>query len=332
MAGCRSGARTPAARAQYRWLVLSLSVVICAYTLDRWSDLQAAVASVSRQTVPVSQVVVVVDHEPELLERSREAFATSVVLENAGPPGLSAGRNTGVAACTGEVVAFLDDDARADPDWAERLLAAYVDETVVGVGGRVLPDWREPRPDWFPEEFLWVVGCSYRGQPTERAEVRNAIGANMSFRRSVFEQAGGFDLTIGRVGKDAAGCEETEFSLRAARAVPGGRILLEPSAAVRHAVTAERTTRGYFRRRCRAEGRSKALVSALAGPQQALSTERTYTTRTLPAGVVGGLRSAVTGDPAGARRAWAVCEGFVLTAAAYARGRLGPRLSAPPAG
>lgn len=307
-------------------LVLSLSVVICAYTLDRWLDLHAAVGSVSGQT-EVSQVVVVVDHDEELLARCRTAFASALVLENAGARGLSSGRNTGVAACRSDVIAFLDDDARADPDWAGRMLAAYVDESVVGVGGLVLPDWRAPRPDWFPEEFLWVVGCSYRGQPTVRAQVRNAIGANMSFRRSVFERAGGFDLTIGRVGQDAAGCEETEFSLRAARVVPGGRILLEPSAVVRHAVTEERTTRGYFRRRCTAEGRSKALVRGLADVEHALSTERAYATRTLPSGVLTGLRQAAGGDRAGARRAWTISEGFVLTAAAYARCRLRPRVA-----
>lgn len=301
--------------------VLSLTVVICAYTLERWDDLTAAVHSVERQTVPVAQVVVVVDHNEELLHQSDQAFPNARVLANAGPTGLSAGRNTGVSVSTGDVVAFLDDDAAADSTWAERLLAAYTDDAVVGVGGLVLPDWRAPRPRWFPEEFLWVVGCSYRGQPTQRAEVRNAIGANMSFRRSVFERTGGFDLTVGRVGKDAAGCEETEFSLRAASASPGGRILLEPAAVVRHAVTPQRTTRAYYRARCRAEGRSKAIVSSLAGPQQALSAERTYTTRTLPTAVLRGLGQAVVGDVAGAQRAWAVCEGFVLTASAYARGR-----------
>ncbi len=297
--------------------VLSLTVVICAYTLERWDDLTAAVRSVERQTVPVAQVVVVVDHNEELLERCCGAFPDAVVVPNAGPRGLSAGRNTGVAASVGDVVAFLDDDAAADAAWAECLLSAYTDASVVGVGGLVEPDWRAPRPGWFPEEFLWVVGCSYRGLPTGRAEIRNAIGANMSFRRSVFGRTGGFDLTIGRVGQDAVGCEETEFSLRAATAVPGGRIVLEPGAVVRHVVTPERTTRAYFRRRCRAEGRSKAVVSRLAGPRQALSTERKYATRTLPTAVLRGVRDTAAGDVAGLHRSLAVCEGFFLTATSY---------------
>ncbi len=302
--------------------VLSLSVVICAYTLERWADLQSAVRSVQRQSQLVTQLVVVVDHNDELLTRCTATFLKALVVANAGPRGLSAGRNTGVASSTGDVVAFLDDDAAVDPRWAEALLAAYMDESVVGVGGLVLPDWRAARPDWFPEEFLWVVGCSYRGQPTERAEVRNGIGANMSFRREVLERVGGFDLSVGRVGTDAAGCEETELSMRAVDYRPGSRIILEPAAVARHAVTPQRTTRSYFRNRCRAEGRSKAIVSELAGARKALASERSYTTRTLPSGVLLGLGQALRGDAGGARRALAICEGFALTASAYVQRRL----------
>jgi GT2 family glycosyltransferase len=220
------------------------------------------------------------------------------------------------------VVAFLDDDAAAAPEWAERLLAAYDRPAVIGVGGRVDPRWGAPRPSWFPEEFLWVVGCSYAGQPRERVPVRNPIGANMSFRRATFQEVGGFDATIGRLGKDAAGCEETEFSIRATRGRPGSQVLLDPSARCTHLVTPDRTTRAYFRRRCLAEGRSKALVSRLTGADAALSTERDYVRRTLPAGVVRGLVDLLRGDPAGAARAYAITEGVLLTAAAYARARV----------
>jgi hypothetical protein len=170
------------------------------------------------------------------------------------------------------------------------------------------------------------VGCSYTGQPTERAEVRNPIGANMSFRRSVFEKVGGFDPVMGRLGKDAAGCEETEFSIRARRSAPGNRILLEPAAVCRHTVTSERVTRGYFRRRCRAEGRSKALVSSLTGADAALETERRYVRETLPRGIGRGLAAAVRGDRTGMARAWSIVEGVALTGASYASRRVRQRV------
>jgi len=295
----------------------TLSVVICAYTLERWADIVAGVESLRRQTRPPEQVVLVSDHNAELLERAQAAFPQMICVPNAGERGLSGARNTGVAVATGDVVAFLDDDAAAEPDWAERMLEAYRADDVLGVGGAVSPAWRAPRPRWFPDEFLWVVGCSYAGLPTSPAEIRNPIGANMSFRREVFATAGGFDVGMGRLGKDAAGCEETEFSIRARRVYRAGRIVLEPTAGCRHNVTPDRVTRTYFRRRCRAEGRSKALVSQLAGADMALRSERTYVLRTLPHAMLAGLAAMARGDVFGGARAWAILEGTALTATSY---------------
>ena len=307
----------------------TLTVVVCAYTLERWNDISAAIASLRGQIRPADQVVLVADHNPELLERARAAFPDVVCLANEETQGLSGARNTGVRAATGDVVAFLDDDAAAAPDWVARMLEAYADPQVVGVGGHVVPAWQAPRPAWFPDEFLWVVGCSYRGLPTERAEIRNPIGANMSFRRDMFGRVGGFDEAMGRLGKDAAGCEETEFSIRARAAGSATRIVLEPAAECRHNVSPDRVTRQYFRRRCRAEGRSKALVSTLTGAEAALETERTYVSRTLPRGILRGLRDLATGDPAGAARAWTIAEGTALTAGSYALARVRNRLRRP---
>ena len=295
------------------------TAVICAYTLERWDDICAAVESLREQTRPADEVILVADHNDDLLQRASAAFSDVLCVANSGPRGLSGARNTGVAAARGHIIAFLDDDAAAAPDWVAHLLDAYRDPDVLGVGGGVVPEWRAPRPDWFPDEFLWVVGCSYEGLPTTRAEIRNPIGANMSFRSCAFTRAGGFDPMMGRTGKDAAGCEETEFSIRARAAVSGGRILLEPRAVCRHNVSAERVTRAYFRRRCRAEGRSKALVSQLTRADSALETERLYVRRTLPRGVLHALRS---GNRAGVGRAWAIVEGTTLTASSYLAGRL----------
>lgn len=294
-----------------------LTALVCSFTCERWADLCAALDSLQRQTYPPDEIVLVCDHNPALLERARCAFPGVTCVPNTGPKGLSGARNTGLEVAKGDVVAFLDDDAVAAPDWAERLLDAYSDGAVFGVGGAVEPAWRTPRPRWFPDEFLWVIGCSYTGQPRVRTEIRNPIGANMSFRREVFAAVGGFDPTMGRLREDAAGCEETELAIRARRSGAGARFLAEPGARCRHAVPADRATRRYFRRRCMAEGRSKALLSRLAGTEQALSTERAYLRRTLPVGLARGLREALSGDLGGAARAWTIVEGTALTAAGY---------------
>lgn len=302
---------------------LTLSVIICAYTLDRWDDIRRAVHSVRRQDPPPLEVILVSDRNDELLARAKAEMPEVVAVPNTLSPGLSGARNSGVAVARGEVVAFLDDDAAAEPGWARHLLDTYArGASVIGVAGSVRPDWRRPRPGWFPDEFLWVIGCSYRGLPTELSPVRNGIGANMSFRRSVFDEVGGFDANIGRFGADAAGCEETEFSIRVRQANPDGVVLMEPLAVCLHSVGPERTERAYFRRRCRAEGRSKALVSKLAGSDAALASERTYVRKVLPSGVLRGLGETLRGRPAGLARSIAIVEGLAITAVHYLVARI----------
>lgn len=298
------------------------SVVICAYTPERWDDLVAAVAAVQTQSQPPRELIVVIDHHAELYRRAHAAFPGVLVLENTEARGLSGARNTGIRAARSEVIAFMDEDAVPARDWLEWLGQGYTDAKVLGVGGAITPLWAEGRPRWFPPEFDWVVGCTYRGMPVTAAPVRNLIGCNMSFRREVFAVVGGFRDGIGRVGKHPLGCEETELCIRAGRQWPQGRMLYQPKARVFHRVPAPRATWRYFRSRCFYEGRSKALVAALAGPRTGLATERTYALQTLPRGVAAGVRSAVLQrDPAGLGRAAAITAGLFITAAGYATGR-----------
>lgn len=319
----------PAGRAAGAVARPRVSVVICAYTARRVETLLEAARAVRGQLSDGDELLVIADHNPQLLEQVRERIGTPGersdaavrVLANEHRRGLSGARNTGIAAAGGELVAFLDDDAVPRAGWLERLIEPFQDPGVIGAGGVAAPRWERARPDWMPEEFLWVVGCSYRGLPEVPAPIRNPIGANMAFRRSVLQDVGGFTDGIGRVGRTPLGCEETEFAIRAARET-GGRIVQQPAATVDHLVTVERQRLRYFLHRCWAEGISKAVVSTLTGGEAALASERRYTTRTLPAGVLHGVRAGLAGEPAGFRRAAAIIAGLTVTVAGYLRGSL----------
>jgi GT2 family glycosyltransferase len=300
-----------------------VSVVICAYTEGRWDPLEACVQAVWEQTLPPREVIVVVDHNDALLARAGNAFSNAGVIANEERQGLSGARNTGVRHAGAEIVAFLDDDALPEGAWLETLVAAFDDAAVVGAGGVALPEWVDgPAPRWLPPEMYWVVGCSYIGLPTQVAEIRNPIGANMAFRREALRDAGGFVEGIGRVGTVPLGCEETELAIRIRR-MTRGVVLHLPDARVSHRVTASRVTWRYFLSRCWAEGLSKALVARYAGPRAALASERAYALRTLPLGVARGIRDAIRGDAAGLARAAAIVTGLVVTTIGYLRGRLG---------
>jgi GT2 family glycosyltransferase len=300
------------------------ATVICAYTSDRWELLERAVDSVERQDIE-TELAIVIDHNDSLYERARERWPAHRVLANRFVPGLSGARNSGVAAVpAADVVAFLDDDAEAQPDWLRALTAPFVDPVVGLVGGHVEPDWAASPPEWFPSEFLWVVGCSYVGLPRHAGDVRNPIGASMAVRRRVFDEAGPFADGIGRIGRVPLGCEETELAIRAGRL--GYRVRYEPASRVRHHVPETRTTVRYFMRRCFAEGVSKALVARSVGSRAALESERAYVTRTLP---IGFGRNLAARRPGALARAGLIVAGCAATGTGYAVGRISRRQPHP---
>ena len=302
-----------------------VSVVICACSDERFEMLRQAIASVQRQATHAREVIVVIDHNPELLARARATFPSLQVLANSERSGLPGARNTGARVAQSDLVAFLDDDAVAAPDWIGSLHEILMHAGVLGGGGQVTPRWPgDARPLWLPEEFLWVVGCSYRGLPEKLAVVRNPIGANMAIKRTVLQELGGFRLDMGPV-------EETEFCVRATQRWPGRAWLLSPQPRVEHVVSPERCHIGYFVWRCYWEGLAKARLRTYVGRQDALASERIYVRRILPAAVARGLADAARGDRWGAVRAGVVLTGVCSAAAGYARGRFesiaGPRFA-----
>jgi glucosyl-dolichyl phosphate glucuronosyltransferase len=296
----------------------SISVVICAYTDKRWSQTCAAVNSVRGQRTSVVEIILVIDHNPQLFQRLSALFTDVTVVENREAPGVSGARNTGVALARGDIVAFLDDDAAAEPDWLKFIHDAYSDPDVMGVGGLILPQWEAGPPRWFPPEFYWVVGCGYLGMPGPHVPVRNLIGANMSFRREAFKIGGRFRTGVGRnSGKRPFGCEETEFCIRLGQRSPGALLITENRAAVSHLVPRARCRFSYFASRCYAEGLSKADVATSVGGTDGLSSERQYATRTLPKGVARGVADLLRGDLGGLGRAGAIVVGLCATTAGY---------------
>ena len=309
----------------------SVTVVVCTYTARRWPELVAGVTELAAQLGEHDEIVVVVDHNPELLERV-QAELPAVAVANAGARGLSGARNTGVAAAHGDIVAFLDDDACPEPGWVEAYRARFADERVVGVGGAVAPRWEGGRaPRWFPPEFGWVVGCDYVGLPADGGSIRNPIGASMAVRRKALDTAGGFSELVGRVDTLPVGCEETDLFIRIRQEWPDVVVVRDASAKVRHLVPRERQTVAYFLSRCFHEGRSKAVLAGSVGTADGLSSERAYVRSVLPRGAARHLRRGLGGDAGGLGRAVAVPAGLAATVTGYlavaVRGRLRPSVA-----
>jgi glucosyl-dolichyl phosphate glucuronosyltransferase len=300
-----------------------VAVIVCAYTLARRDEVLACVESLQRQSLPPTETIVVVDYNDELGRWLAARLPEDVRVEpNTGPRGLSGARNMGIRSSSQPIVAFIDDDAVAEPGWLAHLCRALSQEDVIGAGGHSLPLWEGESPAWFPEEFLWVVGCSYGGM-ARNGPVRNGLGGCMAFRAEVFDRVGGFDHSVGRIGRRPVGGEETELCIRAQRGWPGTKIVVVEEATLHHRVSRERQHPAYFARRCFYEGASKALIRRLGG-REALTAERSYATRTLPKAIArelaGGVRRGRMKRPL--QRAGAIVVGLTLTTAGFALGSL----------
>jgi glucosyl-dolichyl phosphate glucuronosyltransferase len=298
------------------------SVITCAYSMERWDDLSDAVNSLRGLNPRPDEIIIVIDHNPELKARAEAAFPDVQVIENQHARGASGARNAGIAVARGDVIAFLDDDAVADPHWLAALLAVCRQPGVLGVMGRIEPVWRHARPAWFPEEFMWVIGCTYTGLPKTVGAVRNLFGS-MCFRHELFAKVGVFNAGVGRTEQSFPWSgEETELCMRAQRLNVPGEFMFEPRAVVGHKIPAKRLTYRYFLLRCYAEGVSKAHVAALQPSRNVLSVERDYVLSVLTRGVLRGLADAAFRfDLNGLRRAFAIAAGLSVTVAGFVVGK-----------
>lgn len=297
----------------------TVSVVICAFRVDRWSQLKKSVASVEAQTSPPIEIIVCIDHNEELLRKSEEYFGKKsaaggvavIVLANKYNGRLGAARNTGIEFASGEVIVFLDDDAAATADWLERLIAPYDDERVGAVGGKPLPLFEVQRPRWFPYEFDWVFGCAYRGLPLTRGPSKRLIGANMSARRSVLREIGGFHTDHQ---------DDMDMCQRIAHAQH--RVVYEPLAVVHHFVPAARTTWHYFWKKCYRANYGKVEVFANMRGAASLSAELTFVKRALTTGVQAEMRHVIRGDLYGVARVGAMIAGITAAGLGHLSGQL----------
>ncbi|GIW71288.1 MAG: glycosyl transferase family 2 [Planctomycetota bacterium] len=243
-----------------------IGVVIAAH--DRERLLGRAMRSIYAQSLPPAAVeLCVVDaaSRDRTLEvaRARAAEAPAgmrVVIEHEPSGGAAAARNRGWRRLEAAVVAFLDDDAEAAPDWLQSALAALEAEPRAGaLGGPTRLGWLGPPPPRPLAEAL-AAFCALDYGPRRRwlRYPRAPIGPNMVVRRQALEQAGGFDPAFGPAPGRALVAEEGELCLRLQRA--GYRVLYEPACRVRHLMEPRRAERSYVLWRAAVHGRSRCLV------------------------------------------------------------------------
>jgi GT2 family glycosyltransferase len=176
-----------------------VSVVVCAYNAER--TMAPCLASLEKLNYPNYEVIVINDGSTDRTREISERF-DSIRLINQENKGLSAARNVGIAAATGEIVAFTDSDCVADPDWLTYLVTTFIHSGRAAVGG---PNFPPPEDTLVPS----AVAVS-PGGPTHvllNDEVAEHIpGCNMAFRKHALEEINGFDPVFRAAGDDVDLC------------------------------------------------------------------------------------------------------------------------------
>lgn len=248
---------------------LQISAIICTHNRDTY--LGAAIDSLLAQDFTANFEIVVVDNGSS--DRTRE-----VVEQRAADPrlkyifepilGLSVARNTGAKATSADIIAYLDDDAVASPQWLQVLYSAYENNPNIAIaGGKVTLIWPpdiEP-PKWISPGLAGNLGAYDLGDSIVYIEQPGSTprGLNYSIRRSFLEDIGGFDPQLGRVGKNLLSNEElqmTEFAIER-----GWQVAYLPEALVAHNVAPERLKPSWFLNRGWWQGISECYREQLAG-------------------------------------------------------------------
>jgi glycosyltransferase involved in cell wall biosynthesis len=258
-----------------------VSVVVCSYDPENYSNLIDTVNSLLKQGHSEVEIIVVIDGSVELYKKLYSDYGSCstikcILLEQ--NVGLSAARNIGIKNASGEIIFFTDDDVIADADWIKNVTDTYEEYDALSVGGKTLPKWDRKEPQYISAELYWLFGVTYDSNSDETIrEVRNTYGCNMSFKKQVFDKIGGFNEKLGfaKQGKSYIQAEETEFALRMRRSIGQG-VIYNPRAIVYHKIPKYKYASFLIMKRAFYQGYSKAILSVLNITQDSIDTEKSY--------------------------------------------------------
>lgn len=257
---------------------MKISVIVCAYSLERYHYLLQTIQSLRGQVFPVEEIVVIIDKNASLYRQlvsdaKLNDWGNVKVIFNQELKGLSYARNVGIKETKGDIVAFIDDDAVADPTWTQAMVASFAeDERIGAITGSTIPRWESNAP-WFPKELYWMISCSYE-TAASTYEVERSFGTNMAFRRVVLDQVGLFDERLGLQGKKWIGGEDTELVWRVKQG--GFKIMCNPNVKVFHAIPAKRLEFNALLKRAYVGGVSEGNMIRVTGHRVSPYARRDY--------------------------------------------------------
>src|SRR5688572_16665729 len=238
-----------------------VTIILCTY--NRAPSLRLALQSLVSQSFEKSAYEIVVvdnastDNTSALIKAfQRDNSSSDITLVVESKQGLAYARNTGCKMARGHYLAFIDDDCIASEDWLQALVDCYehVKPLPWSVGGPILPRYDSPRPRWFKDSY---ETDTWGDQPRFLLNGESFTGCNMSFRKEVIEQFGGFDADFGMKGDNLALAEETQlFQKIWSAAGKACNCYYTPRAVVYHTIDPYKMTVAYQLKRAFSSGQA----------------------------------------------------------------------------
>lgn len=251
---------------------MDASIIVCTY--NRADSLRDTLKALRAQQAPERcewEVLVVdnnsSDHTRRVVEDEQHEWPR-LRYEFEARQGLSQARNHGIGCARGDILLFTDDDVLPEPDWLTATMSGLERYRADACGGYIAPVWENPPPDWLTERFygFLAVRTDREDDYPITAAAQAPFGANMAFRKHVFDQVGGFDTTRGRQGKVLASGEDGEMFERILNA--GLKAVFLGRSRVHHKVEAFRTTKSYLRRWRLQTSRNLAVARGVPGDRR----------------------------------------------------------------
>jgi glycosyltransferase involved in cell wall biosynthesis len=240
-----------------------ISVVIA--TCNRVNYLEKAIISLYNQSLEKGKYEVIIvdnastDRTKDMVEDKMQYFKNLIYVYE-GTPGTNFARNTGLQRASGKYIAFIDDDAIANPQWLERIIYRFqtINPTPGIVGGKVSPIWEVEKPSWITNKLLGALSIvDYSDQPIFLTN-KFLFSVNMAFPSHLLKEYGGFDTRLCRKGKNLITNDEILIASKLKQA--GYKFFYDPAIHVEHIIPQTRLHPEWFIRRANAQGFSDAIM------------------------------------------------------------------------
>jgi len=253
-----------------------IAVAICSY--DRYELLNKCIESVINQDYNKNEYeILIVDNSPKNINQdkfykkfNKATKSTRYLFEPI--PGLSQARNHALNECDSTLIAYIDDDAIAHPNWLTEVWNAYqnFEDSAGIIGGKIDPIWESAKPSWLHEKLIsHFTVIDWGGSTRIAGENEWLAGANITFKSDFLKKINGFPTNLGRVGKGNILLSNEEISVLEQFVEAGYTKIYAPKAVVDHLVPDERLSQEWIRKRLAWQ----AVSDLLKDPDQEINKE-----------------------------------------------------------